>query len=155
MSKLGVSIESATLYDQDYYLWLTKTAELIESGDFSQLDTQNLVEEIRDMGRSEKRAVESNLEVVLMHLLKLKYQSQKRSNSWLVTLFEHRRRLSRYLVDSPSLQLHLQEVFADCYTTARKKAALETELPLDTFESESPFTTQETLDSEYLPLGNE
>lgn len=69
------------LYEQDYFSWLEVTAQLLRSGDLSELDRKNLAEEIEDMGRSEKRAVESNLKIVLMHLLKYKYQPEQRSNS--------------------------------------------------------------------------
>ncbi|MBW4623755.1 MAG: DUF29 domain-containing protein [Cyanosarcina radialis HA8281-LM2] len=141
----------STLYDRDYYLWLVKTAQLLRDSRLSELDIPNLVEEIEDMGKSEKRAVESNLEVVLMHLLKYKYQPAKRTNSWLLTLFEHRRRLDKYLTDSPSLTAHLKAVFADCYNAARKKAAIETELPIETFPEASPFSLEEVLDPDYLP----
>lgn len=57
-------------YEQDYYLWLKEAAESLQDGHFSKLDIPNLVEEIEDIGRREKRAVESNLVVVLLHLLK-------------------------------------------------------------------------------------
>lgn len=124
---------------------------VLRNGKLSELDIPNLVEEIEDIGRTEKQAVESNLDVVLMHLLKYKYQPGKRSNSWLLTLFEHRRRLNKYLADSPSLKLYLRSVFADCYDAARKKASIETELPLDTFPTESPFTPEAVLDIDYLP----
>ncbi|MBD2614245.1 DUF29 family protein [Nostoc punctiforme FACHB-252] len=40
------------------------------------------------MGRSEKKALRSNLEVVVMHLLKCKYQIEKRSGSWRATIRE-------------------------------------------------------------------
>jgi len=60
------------------------------------------------MGRSERRAVESNLEVVLMHLLKYCYQADGRSNSWRYTLTEHRSRLAKLLRDSTSLKRYLE-----------------------------------------------
>ncbi len=53
---------------------------VLRNGKLSELDIPNLVEEIEDIGRTEKQAVESNLDVVLMHLLKYKYQPGKRSN---------------------------------------------------------------------------
>jgi hypothetical protein len=46
---------------------------------------------------------------------------------------------------------YLQEVFDKCYSKARKKAALETGLPIATFPPQSPFTLEETLDVDYLP----
>jgi hypothetical protein len=57
------------LYEQDYYLWLETTAKLLREGQLSALDAANLLEEIEDMGRSEKRSVYSNLKILLMHLL--------------------------------------------------------------------------------------
>jgi Domain of unknown function DUF29 len=62
------------LYDRDYYLWLNQTVKLLQEQRLSELDIPHLVEELEDMGRIEKRAVESNLVVVLMHLLKYQYQ---------------------------------------------------------------------------------
>jgi len=50
-----------SIYAQDYYLWLEKTARLLRDGRMSELDVPNLIEEIEDMGRSEKRALRSNL----------------------------------------------------------------------------------------------
>lgn len=142
---------NSTLFDQDYYLWLKETAQILQQGRWSDLDIANLVEEIEDMGRSEKRAVERNLEVVLLHLLKHKYQPEKRSNSWLATLFEHRHRLNKYLKESPSLKPYFQSAFGDCYNTARKLAAIETGLEIAIFPTESPFTPEEVVDSDYLP----
>lgn len=68
-----------TLYERDYYQWLTKTAELLRNKDFSEVDLSNLVEELESMGRSEKHAIQNNLIVVLQHLLKYKYQPQRRT----------------------------------------------------------------------------
>jgi hypothetical protein len=115
------------------------------------LDTVNLAEEIEDMGRSEKRAVESNLEILLMHLLKYKFQPQMRSNSWRFTILEHRKRLRKAFKDSPSLKNYLIEVLNDCYEEARQMAATETGLPIERFPLASPFSVDETLDSGYLP----
>ena len=103
------------------------------------------------MGRSEKHSLESNLIVVLMHLLKYKYQPQKRSRSWLSSIFEHRRRLIKAFKTSPSLKRYYQEVFDECYKYAVKQASIETGLPLNIFPNTSPFTTEETLDFDFLP----
>jgi hypothetical protein len=142
---------TSTLYEQDYYLWLEKTASLLRDGRLSELDIPNLIEEIEDMGRSEKRATRSNLIVVLLHLLKYKYQPQKRTNSWLLTIFEHRRRLRDDFADSPSLKRYCHEVFGQCYADARSEAAIETGLPIESFPEQSPFTPEETLNPDYLP----
>ncbi|HIK31699.1 MAG TPA: DUF29 domain-containing protein [Oscillatoriales cyanobacterium M59_W2019_021] len=143
------------LYDRDYYLWLNQTAKLVREHRLSELDIPHLVEELEDMGRSEKRAVESNLVVVLMHLLKYQYQPQKRSNSWKVTIREHRRRLRKLFQNSPSLKPYFEEVFLECYQDAREQACDETGLPRETFPTESPFTPEEAIDRDYLPNGDD
>lgn len=142
---------NSSLYERDYYLWLQTTAKQLREGRLSEIDRANLIEEIESMGRSEKSALVSNLQIILMHLLKHKYQPEKRSNSWLFSIFEHRDRLLEAFEVSPSLKPYFREVFAKCYTKARKKASLETGLPISTFPTESPFTPEETLDTEYLP----
>lgn len=145
------SIPSTQLYDRDFYLWLQETAQLLRTGEFDKLDIENLVEEIESMGRSDKRSIKSNLEVVLMHLLKYKYQPEQRSNSWRLTIFEHRDRLEAEFLDSPSLRPYLTSVFEDCYRSARKKASIETGLTIATFPIDSPFTPEQALDEDYLP----
>jgi hypothetical protein len=141
----------AKLYDQDYYLWLVQTAQLLENKQLAHLDLNHLLEEIEDMGKREKRALISNLEILLMHLLKYQYQPENRSNSWRYTIFEHRDRIEKQFNDSPSLKSYLLENFDSAYLKARQKAAIETGLALDVFPNVCPFSPENTLDSEFLP----
>ena len=150
-AKLPSTRSIDNLYNEDYYLWLKKTAQLIREKRFAEVDAVNLVEEIEDMGRSEKRALESNLVVLLLHLLKYKDQPSKLSNSWKASIREHRRRLRDDFKVSPSLKRYFAEVFDECYQDAREQAADETGLAIDTFPIKSPFSISETLDSDYLP----
>lgn len=150
-AQLSSTTNTTNLYDRDYYLWLSHTAQLIKEGKLSEVDVANLIEEIEDMGRSEKRAVKSNLIIVLLHLLKYKYQPAKRTNSWKSSIREHRRRLRDDFKVSPSLKRHFEEVLDECYQDGREQAADETGLPLDTFPILSPFTSDQVLNSDYLP----
>ena len=139
------------LYEQDFYLWIQTTAELLKQGRLTELDLENLIEEIETMGRSEKKALRSNLEVVLIHLLKYKYQAEKRSGSWRATIREHRKRIRQALEESPSLKPYFDEVFGLCYDDARLLAVDETELHLATFPEQSPFTPEQALNPDFLP----
>jgi len=156
----------SSLYDRDYYLWLQGTVKQLEQGKFAELDIANLIEELTDMGKRERRALESNLVVLLMHLLKYQYQVdvprvvrialpgdivEKRSHSWLATIFEHRRRLRKAFQDSPSLKNYFLEVFDECYFDARQLAALETGSSLDILPMSATFSPEESLDPEFLP----
>ena len=86
-----------------------------------------------------------------LYLLKYKYEPSRRSNSWRSTIREHRQRLTESFQDSPSLKGYFNEVFDACYQKARELAADETGLDIEEFPDESPFSVEETLDSEYLP----
>jgi len=138
-------------YDRDFMLWIETTVQLLKEQKFAELDLENLIEEIEDMGKSNKSALRSNVIVVLLHLLKWKYQPEKRTNSWKFSLREHRRRLEEDFEDSPSLQNYYREIFPKCYGNARKLAADETGLVLEIFPVESPFTPEEVSDAEFLP----
>jgi hypothetical protein len=119
-----------TLYETDYLQWIEATVNKLQSQDYANVDWENLIEEIADMGRNERRSLESNLIVVLLHLLKWQYQPERRSGSWAGSLVEHRRRIKKALKESPSLQPYLDSVFAECYAEAVKQAKAETGLPL-------------------------
>ncbi|MFM6192228.1 MAG: DUF29 domain-containing protein [Planktothrix sp.] len=142
---------NSSLYEEDYHLWLMNTIHQLQQGKLAEVDLINLIEELEAMVRSEKKAIRSNLRILLMHLLKYKYQSEKRTNSWLFTIREHRKRLRDDFKNSPSLKRYFREVFEECYQDARELAADETGLTIDTFPVESPFSQEETLNPDYLP----
>ena len=138
----------STLYEQDFCLWIDNTVRQIKQGNINNLDWDNLLEEIESMGRREKNSLESNLTILLMHLLKWKYQPTKRTNSWAYTITEHNLRIQKTFKHSPSLKRYFEEVFAECYTDARKLAARETGLSLNDFPEKCPFTQEEVLNSD-------
>lgn len=146
-----VSETSSCLYEEDFFLWLETTAQLLKERRLNELDIANLTEEIEGMARSEKRSLSSNLEVLLMHLLKYKYQPKKRTNSWRLTIYEHRERVIQGLEESPSLKNFYQEKFLSCYQKARKKASIETGLNINIFPENCPFELELILDNDYLP----
>ena len=140
------------LYEKDYYLWIDKTINLLENYQFSELDLENLIEEIKCISISQQKALKSNLTVILWHLLKYLQEPEKQTRSWALTLFEHRERIEEDLENSPSLKSFLtEENFKKCYNKARKKAAIETGINLDKFPNDCPFTLAEALDFEFIP----
>ncbi|ELS04342.1 protein of unknown function DUF29 [Xenococcus sp. PCC 7305] len=140
-----------TLYEQDYCLWLTTTAKLLRERQLNEIDFEDLIEELEGMSRREKEALFSNLQVVLMHLLKYRYQPSKRSNSWRSSIREHRKRIKRAFRNSPSLKPYFTKIFLECYQDAKELAADETGLSINNFPEQCPFTTEEILETEYLP----
>ncbi|MGK7925040.1 MAG: DUF29 domain-containing protein [Spirulina sp.] len=147
LSELSTSI----LYDRDFQLWLQATVQQLKAGEWNAIDRQNLIEELESMGRSEKRELKSRLIVLLSHLLKWKYQEEKRSKSWLSTIREQRRQIDFLLSDSPSLKPLYLQILTECYNYARKDAAEETGLAIALFPNESPFTSEEILNPDFFP----
>jgi len=97
------------LYEQDYGLWAEQMADLLAAGRFSELDIENLVEEVRDLSKRERDRLLSSLRLIVHHLLKWDYQPQRRSRSWQGTIQRERANISLYLEDSPSLKRYLAD----------------------------------------------
>ena len=144
-------INTKTLYEQDFDLWIEETINLLKNRQLEQIDYEHLIEEIEDMGGNRKDALESNLEQVLIHLLKWKYQPSKRTNSWQYSIAEHSTRLNKAFMKSPSLKRYFDEVLVSCYKTARMLASKQTGLSVTTFPINLPFTKENILDPDYLP----
>lgn len=146
-----LDINRQKLYETDYLKWIETTVEKLRVRDYSNIDWENLIEEIEDMGRSERRSLESNLVVVLMHLLKWQFQPDKRSGSWKGSIAEHRRRIRKTIEDSPSLKPYLEGVLSECYSDALEQASAETGLSVEIFPQLCPYTSAEVVDSNFLP----
>ena len=62
------------LYTTDFYAWIKRQADLLKNEDYTDLDRDNLIEELEAMARSERRQLVNRLRVLLTHLLKLMYE---------------------------------------------------------------------------------
>ena len=96
-------------YEQDFGLWAEQMADLLASGRFSELDIENLVEEVRDLSKRERDRLLASLRLILHHLLKWDYQPQRRSRGWLGTIQRERANIRLYLDDNPSLKRYLTD----------------------------------------------
>jgi hypothetical protein len=146
---------TSTLYDTDFNLWLETTVNLLRERNLEYLDYENLIEEIEGMGQFQKNALESNLIILLLHLLKWYYQPQNRSSSWAFTIAEHNLRIQKTFQKNPSLKRYFEEVFDECYRDAVKLAGKETGLKIDTFPIQCPFSIEQVLDFDSLPTWGE
>lgn len=138
--------------DRDFYAWTRQQSHLLRTGQFDRLDARNIAEELEDMGRSEKRELESRLEVLIAHLLKWQFQSELHSRSWRLTIKEQRLRLAKLLAENPSLKPVLRDSLEQIYPFAILSAERETGLAI--FPETCPYTLSEILSSEFLPDGN-
>jgi hypothetical protein len=139
------------LYDEDFFEWTRRSAELLRAGQLEQADIEHIAEEIEDMGKRDLRGLDSRVEVLLIHLLKWQLQPAKRSRSWQTTIASQRIKVKRLLRQSPSLRRKIYAHLGGNYEDAVHLAVIETGLPLNKFPAECPFTVEQILDPEFLP----
>lgn len=135
--------------DRDFYAWAMDSARRLRIGHLSGLDLERIAEEIEDMGRAEQRALASHLKILILHLLKCRYQPTLRGLSWQLSIANARDEIAELLEDSPSLKGRLPDILARRYPAARQGAILETGFPAATFPTECPLTIEQLLDPEY------
>jgi hypothetical protein len=134
-----------SLYDRDFVLWSEETARAINEERWSAIDRAALADEVESLGKRDRREAGGRLAVIVTHLLKLKYQPERETRSWRDSIDEQRDSLARVLNDSPSLRAQLSELLADYYGLARRKAARQTGLALETFPEACEWSVAEVV----------
>ncbi|MGB5770857.1 MAG: DUF29 domain-containing protein [Crocosphaera sp.] len=153
MTITSPSSKLKTLYEEDFNLWIEATTKLLQENRFEEVDLDNLIEEIAAMGRSEKRELESRLITIIEHILKLQYwtaEKEYNQQGWRITIIEQRRKLNRLLKDSPSLNRFLEDIFLECYQTAREDTIKKYDLSSVIFPENSPYTVENILNIDYF-----
>lgn len=124
------------LYARDFNLWIEQIKQRIQARNFDNMDWENLLEEIDDMGNSQKRSLESYIELLVAHILKLKYwESEKNRNykHWKVEVSNFRNRINRLLKQNPSYKKYMAEVYPDIFQDAVKSWRIEFDIPDNSF----------------------
>jgi hypothetical protein len=138
-------------YEKDFYAWSIHNANLLREGKLSEIDIENIAEEIESMGKREKRELINQLAVLIAHLLKWKFQAMRRSKSWTLTIRNQRIELKDLLEESPSLKKELEVKFDHAYEKAILLAAEQTGIDEKEFPSKPPFTLKDCLKASYFP----
>jgi hypothetical protein len=123
-----MGISGKTLYDEDFAEWSAHTAQLLRAGQYDQLDIENLAEEIEDLGKSERSAVRSHLNRLLLHKIKQIIQPERDCASWQVSIVSARQAILEGIEASPSLRPYLQQNLQKIHQNAMELALIETGL---------------------------
>lgn len=124
------------LHDRDFNLWIEKTKKAIQNRDFENMDWDNLLDEIDDMGKSEKRSLDSYMQRLIEHILKLKYwdsEVERCRKGWQQEVVNFRNRINRILKKNPSLKNYLESEYFDIYQDAIATMVFDFEIPEDGF----------------------
>ncbi|MBE9202511.1 DUF29 domain-containing protein [Synechocystis salina LEGE 06099] len=145
---------NTSLYKTDYNLWILDTVTKLKNQDLSDLDWENLIEEVEDLSRRDKHKLQSLLNHIFEHLLLIVYwQAEliRNQEHWEREILNFRLQLLQVLEDSPSLRKYARDYLAEGYKRGKKLAAKHSQLPLSTFPEASIATLEQVLDEDWLP----
>src|SRR3990167_7695381 len=109
-------------YEQDFYAWTVEQVQHLKHKNFAKLDLSNLIQEVEDMGNQNKHELRNRLAVLIMHLLKWKYQPERKGNSWFQSISNQRVDIADLLDENPSLKHVLPELMLKSYMKGLLKA---------------------------------
>src|SRR4051812_28752226 len=113
-------------YEDDFYAWTQYQAEVLRTLPTAdnRFDREHVAEEIEDLGKSERDAVRSQVERILLHFLKLAYSPARDPRfHWMDSIAEARSALANKL--SPTLRRDSEEALSKLYASARRRAILQ------------------------------
>ena len=152
---MGTHVE---LYDQDLYAWTQAQVARLREGAWHAVDLAHLIEEIEDVGHSQRDALASHLMVLLTHLLNLEIAARERpgdlvraGRGWRTTCRIQRRLLEKRLRRNPSLRPTVPEECAEAYAIARDEAATALEVDEAVVPLACPWTPEQVLDMDFWP----
>lgn len=108
--------------------WAQRTAALLRSGRLGEADLEHAAEEIEDLGRGERSPVASQLQRMLMRLVKQRIQPERDGGSWRRSIAVGRAEIAYRRDDSPSLRRFAEENLQQIYLRAVRDALFETGL---------------------------
>lgn len=138
------------LYEIDDQQWLSETINLLKQKRFNELDLENLIEELDDLGSEKKNAISSLLIQIIKHLLLLQYWTAEYENNvydWRSEVVTFRDQIEGRL--TKNLYNYLQQEINNIYTKALKQVKIKTNFKVD-FPEECPYTLEQLLDENYL-----
>ncbi|KJU87745.1 protein containing DUF29 [Candidatus Magnetobacterium bavaricum] len=145
------TLTASSLYEVDFYQWAFHNADLLRQGRLTEIDIENIVEELESMGRSDKREIANRLELLIMHLLKWQYQPQRRSESWTTTIGNQRVAIAHLLEDSPSLKYNMKTVIDKEFITSKRRFEKETGMSARALPKTCLYTFEQLMDHDFWP----
>ena len=145
------STQWQNLVSESYYETITSIEERIKKYDYSEalIGLEHLYQ---NMAKKDKREFRTFLELVMMHVLKWKYQPEKRSSSWAKTIRNARKEMKVIREDVPSItQNYINEIWENCFQSAVEDTMYEMKLPKSEKRNFQPnlLTQLEVFENEY------
>ena len=152
MNLLETAMSETVTYETDFCAWAIQNAQRLREGQLTKIDAEHIAEELESMSARDRRELLNRLQVLLVHLLKHQYQSERRSKSGLLTISHQRTAIERLLEQSPSLKTLLDaNTLTKVYGKAVRDTVIETDLERHLFPVECPYRLEQILDEDWLP----
>ncbi|CAB3801195.1 DUF29 family protein [Paraburkholderia fynbosensis] len=143
-----------TGYNTDFALWAEEQALKLRAGMLTELDRENIAEELESLARALRREVVDRLARLLQNLVQWHFLDGVRLPAWYVAITDERDMIPRILDDAPSLRATLSETFADAWQEARERASGATGLSDRIFPEACPYSPSQALDAAFWPEWN-
>ena len=111
-----------TLYEVDEHAWIERQIAALRAGAFDRLDQANLIACLTDMAARDRRELGSRLIILYAHILRLRIQPEKATESWRLVIREQQRAIRRVLKNLPSLNSKADAILRDAYPDAVEMA---------------------------------
>jgi hypothetical protein len=142
------------LYASDFRLWAKETAQLLRERRFEELDLEALIEEVEGLARADEPAIESQLERLIEHLLKLAYASgrllEENERGWTLSVVNARLKVAQRMNRVPSLHRYPEIILTEAYAVGRNEAGKTVDLEL--LPPACPWSVSQLLDADFFPI---
>jgi hypothetical protein len=126
-------------YEADYYGWIEHQVALLKAGRLSEIDTENIAEEIKDIGTRQYDLLENAARALIYNLLKWDLLPDRRSASAVLSMDAHRDQIAHLLARNPSLAAETSKALGRAYRYATYDMMRDSDLPRSAFSPECPY----------------
>jgi hypothetical protein len=140
-----------TDYDTDFALWAKEQAAKLRAGAVTELDRENLAEELDGLVLALRRELTDRLARLLQNMLQWQLLTDNRPPLWYVVIQEERSMIPALFDDAPSLRDKWSETFAKAWQRAQENFCDTTGLQRESLSPQCPYTSEQALDVKFWP----
>ncbi|PYT09925.1 MAG: DUF29 domain-containing protein [Acidobacteria bacterium] len=140
-----MGVNWARLSAESHYQVALEIERALLQGDFDEAEA-GIKELINALGRSEKRALKSQLIRLMAHIIKWKTQTERRSYGWVATIYNAREEIADIQAETPSLT---DDEIKRMWEASLRAATREAEGEMNQESAVSSLSWQEVVEDEY------
>ena len=152
LGNAGSDRRKLPLYVRDENAWMDSQLAILREGRIENLDTEHLVQFLMANIARNHRDLRRRLTILLRYLLDVRFRSDRLLRTWVSSILEQQRQTRETLRALPSLRAVASEMLEEAYADAVKEAAKDTGEPPHQLPRECPWTLEEALKFDVMPL---